>query len=152
MPSNQQTTKDLTKYQGLERGIGVFDCNCGNSWLSISAWANTAQKCRNCLKWTFPSVIFKPDKKKGKRESRKTGREAQHDTHGCQMCLKLSVNCIKINSKLSRDVYESQRRNGKKLALEQNARLPRNKPDSSAPNNGQNQKRENQTGISRVTY
>jgi len=137
MPANEKTTTDLTKYQGRKRGFGFFKCICNKSWASIGAWANTAQKCRRCLKWTFPFVIRKFKKGKGEKRKSEDDPELEHVTNECQMCRRLGQKCI-TRDELSKDVHESQRRDGKKFAKEQNAMLPNNKPNSSAPNNGQN--------------
>lgn len=145
MPVANNKQQGVTNYQGRKRGLGVFHCLCGNSWFSVSAWANTAQKCRICNKWTFPFKILKY-KRKGKKEARRDDPDAQHDYDGCQMCLRLRRSCRTIPPVLPKDVYQSQKKQAEEMASRQNIdqsgkkKGTQNLPNGSlgAKSNGQN--------------
>jgi hypothetical protein len=79
--------KGLTPYQGRNRAVGTFSCDCGHEWKSLYTWANTPQACMFCSKFVYPyeqcEVV---DKKKD-----------NHIQNLCGRCCRMEKSCESIN-------------------------------------------------------
>ncbi|XP_039255031.1 zinc finger CCHC domain-containing protein 24-like [Styela clava] len=80
-----------TPYQGKARCFGEFLCpECNRTWMSANSWANTAQKCQNCMIDVYP---YKQSALQRSGLENTISAEVRHPQHLCAKCRRLGRPC-----------------------------------------------------------